>query len=206
MIAGHSPLQTVEVGLLIAAAENLGLSRGCRHRVHSLQGNLQGIFDFLPSNLHSVLSKLHIPLEKVYIRLKSEQGINREVSGKQSSDSDQEQGIYLDLSRGDRREAKLPTLLGPAERNVGAEPSERQVVRLTSFQDGLDDVRGEEGAPEDFPDVSFRKASVTCERSLIECVAFQHARVPAMCTARAFRSAGLVLEADVAVGFGGTIR
>jgi len=48
----------------------------------------------------------------------------------------------LDLRGWDRRKAKLPTLLGPAERNVGAQPSERQVVRLTSFQDGLYDVGG----------------------------------------------------------------
>ena len=53
---------------------------------------------YCPRNLHSFISKLHILRGRFAFLLKSEQGINRDVSGKQSPFLAHEQGIHLPTS------------------------------------------------------------------------------------------------------------
>jgi len=58
------------------------------------------------------------------------------------------------------RKSKLLTLLGPTEWNVLVQMFELERQRLTSFEDGLNNIRREESAGENVPDV------VRCETSL----------------------------------------
>jgi hypothetical protein len=52
-----------------------------------------------------------------------------------------EMGIFLSLPRCDRGESKLLPLLGPAKRNMLVEVFELQLCRLTSLENGFDDIR-----------------------------------------------------------------
>lgn len=100
----------------------------------------------------------------------------------------------------------MSTLFGPADGNTSREPLEGQVIRLATLQDGVDDVGGQEGARKNLAHISFCHAGLSHERLLIECLAFEHVLVPAIYSRKCFHSEGLVLEASVALGFGGTIR
>ena len=61
-----------------------------------------------------------------------------------------------------------------------------EIIGLASLQDGLEDVGSKERTREHFTDISFCKCGVSCERSLIECVAFEYALVPAMSSRQGF--------------------
>src|ERR1700676_3860957 len=76
--------------------------------------------------------------------------------------------------------SKLLTLLGPTERNVLVQMFELQRERLTPFQDGLDDIRREEGTGKDVTDVVRREPNLTCQRSHVSDLAFKNFFVPSV--------------------------
>ena len=127
------------------------------------------------------ISKSHILEEKCLLRRKSEQGINRDVSGNFRDlsgnlyslvfcdgakllawpEASKNQGL---LNPGPpricRRESQLLPLLDPAQGNMGAQFLKTQIARLTSFEDRLDDVRCEECTIEYPSEVPPRQAGV----------------------------------------------
>ena len=78
---------------------------------------------FFPYEIGLLFSNLHILLGKSLPRAKTEQGINRVVSGNSIPDGIPEQGIYLDLSQG-RKSVLLSLVVRPDDdrRNHDAEP------------------------------------------------------------------------------------
>ena len=59
-----------------------------------------------------------------------------------------------------RRESQLLPLLDPAQGDMGAQLLKTQIARLTSFEDGLDDVGREECTIEDLSEVPLCHSSV----------------------------------------------
>jgi hypothetical protein len=87
-------------------------------------------------------------------------------------------GIFLSLPRCDRGESKLLPLLGPAKRNMLVEVFELQHCRLTSLQNGFDDIRGQERACQHVSHVVRCQVSFSRQRLEVDHLAIQDFLAP----------------------------